>query len=482
MPAALAPRPTTCCWRRSGWPSVPGPGGRGWWWTWKATAATTSAPGWTCRARWAGSPACTRSPCRPGPTRPGRCCATPGSTCGGPAHGLGYGLLRYLAGWQPPGTADVSFNYLGGASPGRASTGARPAPDGTAPDRVADGARGPRARLTRVRRRAPVPDRGQRPGHRRPPGPGVELQRPGARRGDGRPVWPTGYPEAVGELIEYCCRPAASDYTPADFPLAGLGGAALDLVQERVPGPIADIYPLTCAAAGHAVPHPAGGRARQVLGPDGAAAATATLDLAALRARLGPGLRPARGAADGRGLGAGPGPGRGGVAVGAAAAGGWWTCPGLADEAQRRAVDGLPGRRRGARAPTSTRRRWPGSRWRASAATGSRCCGATTTCCWTAGAPPIVIGEVLQAYQALAAGQAPQLPARARVPRLRRLAGRAGPGRGAPVLARAAGRGHRRHVPAGRAATGETGRGDGLGAAPGGRAGPGRAATRGATG
>ncbi|MFD8818663.1 amino acid adenylation domain-containing protein, partial [Streptomyces sp. NPDC059627] len=43
-----------------------------------------------------------------------------------PRHGMGYGLLRHLADWRPFVTAEISFNYLGQAAPGRPTTADRP--------------------------------------------------------------------------------------------------------------------------------------------------------------------------------------------------------------------------------------------------------------------------------------------------------------------------------------------------------------------
>jgi non-ribosomal peptide synthase protein (TIGR01720 family) len=139
-----------------------------------------------------------------------------------PRHGLGYGLLRHLAGWRPPATAEISFNYLG-----QAAAPSRPNPD--AQFRLTEGPRG--------QARSPEGDR-------------LHLVEILGRVTDGRLslVWTYSsdihdeatisalahrYIEVLGELIDHCCRPEADGYTPSDFPLSGLDPDALDLITQH---------------------------------------------------------------------------------------------------------------------------------------------------------------------------------------------------------------------------------------------------------
>ncbi|MFD8819292.1 condensation domain-containing protein, partial [Streptomyces sp. NPDC059627] len=164
----------------------------------------------------------------PGGTEPGRALADTEDTLRRvPRHGLGHGLLRHLANWRPPATAEIGFNYLGQAATGR-----------TADDRfrLTEGPRG--------RARSPEGDR-------------LHLVEILGRVADGRLslVWSYSdeihdratisglahhYIEALGELIDACCRPEDDGCTPSEFPLAGLDPAALDLIAQHfgsAPGP-----------------------------------------------------------------------------------------------------------------------------------------------------------------------------------------------------------------------------------------------------
>ncbi|MEU0032375.1 condensation domain-containing protein, partial [Streptomyces sp. NPDC006335] len=147
-----------------------------------------------------------------------------------PRHGLGYGLLRHLSGWRPPATAEISFNYLGQAGPGR------PTDDRT--DHAGD-----------ADSRFQVVERPQGHAH------SLEGDRPylieiNSQVVDGRLSLGWTYSsdiheeatisglahrhvEILGELIDHCCRPEAGDYTPSDFPLAALDQSSLDFIKQR---------------------------------------------------------------------------------------------------------------------------------------------------------------------------------------------------------------------------------------------------------
>ncbi|WP_158806525.1 non-ribosomal peptide synthetase, partial [Streptomyces sp. NRRL WC-3774] len=162
-----------------------------------------------------------------------------------PRKGLGYGLLRYLTDWTPaPGPgAEVSFNYLGQS-----------------------GDQGPDREATEDTRRF-------RPGR-------GSLGRPWSTEGDRAHLidvncrvaggalemtWTYGgevheqetvrrlaqrYIEILTELIAYCCRPEVGGHTPSDFPLAALDQAGLDHIEEQLPAAVEDIYPLTALQQG----------------------------------------------------------------------------------------------------------------------------------------------------------------------------------------------------------------------------------------
>ena len=135
--------------------------------------------------------------------------------------------------------------------------------------------------------------------------------------------------------------------------------------------------------------------------------------------------------------------------AGAAAAGGagsGWPCPGRQED-WRRPAAGAEQRRRWQQLLEEDRRQGFDLTRAAADAAGagpaggagvSVRCGATTTCCWTAG-PALVLKEVLARYQAQRRGGSVPLPASRSVPGVHRLAARAGPGGGGGVLAAAAG-------------------------------------------
>ncbi|MFD4562719.1 condensation domain-containing protein, partial [Streptomyces sp. NPDC058469] len=155
-----------------------------------------------------------------------------------PRKGQGYGLLRYLADWDPaPGaSAEVAFNYLGqtGQAVGAGSGfGGRLTPTGRAlgtPQSV----QGSRTHLIEINSQIAL---GR-----------LEL------------VWTYSdqvheeatvdrlarrYIKVLRDLIEHCCRSGVGGYTPSDFPLADLDQDLLDRIQQRFdspepPGGIAD--------------------------------------------------------------------------------------------------------------------------------------------------------------------------------------------------------------------------------------------------
>ncbi|MFI2352996.1 non-ribosomal peptide synthase/polyketide synthase, partial [Streptomyces sp. NPDC019443] len=162
-----------------------------------------------------------------------------------PRKGLGYGLLRHLTDWTPStaSAAEVSFNYLGQSSH-------HPADTGPAPDRAlfrpsgrslgeSQSADGTRAHIIEVN--SQVADGS------------LEMEwtyscevhdEATVRRLAQR------YIDVLADLIEYCCRPEVAGHTPSDFPLARLDQDALDLVTGRVPTVIEDIHPLTAVQQG----------------------------------------------------------------------------------------------------------------------------------------------------------------------------------------------------------------------------------------
>ncbi|WP_240528921.1 non-ribosomal peptide synthetase, partial [Streptomyces humi] len=162
-----------------------------------------------------------------------------------PRKGLGYGLLRHLTDWTPaPGPgAEVSFNYLGqfgGQGPDRETT------EDTRRFRPGRGSLG-----------RPWSAQGDR----------THLIDVNCRVSDGglEMTWTYGgevheeatvrrlaerYLEVLTDLIDYCCRPGAGGHTPSDFPLAPLDQSTLDRVEEQLPTAVEDIYPLTALQQG----------------------------------------------------------------------------------------------------------------------------------------------------------------------------------------------------------------------------------------
>ncbi len=157
-------------------------------------------------------------------------------------HGIGYGLLRHLAGGET-GEAlaalpspQVVFNNLGQLDAGLAAPGvarfvpvAEPAGAGRSP-------RSPRRHRIEV-------DAAVLGGRLR-----VDW-RYGARAHERATIerLARGFEAALAELVEHCLSPAAGGFSPADFPLAGLDPARLDALAgtgARLDRTIEDLYPL----------------------------------------------------------------------------------------------------------------------------------------------------------------------------------------------------------------------------------------------
>jgi amino acid adenylation domain-containing protein/non-ribosomal peptide synthase protein (TIGR01720 family) len=144
-----------------------------------------------------------------------------------PERGIGYGLLRYLAGPEAAEhlgnlpAAEVSFNYLGQLDAALSATGPfRPAGDPTGPLRSA-----------RQRRRYPIEVTALIFGG--------QLQTSFAySRSLHRPATveclADGFLRALRDLIEHCLSPWARAVTPSDFPLASLSREALANVIGQV--------------------------------------------------------------------------------------------------------------------------------------------------------------------------------------------------------------------------------------------------------
>ncbi|MFJ8941670.1 condensation domain-containing protein [Streptomyces sp. NPDC102365] len=156
-----------------------------------------------------------------------------------PRKGQGYGLLRYLADWEPaPGaSAEVAFNYLGqtGQAVGAASgSGGRFTPTGRAlgtPQSV----QGRRTHLIEINSQIALGRLGLTWTYSQEVHEEATVRRLAQR-----------YIKVLGDLIAYCRRSGVGGYTPSDFPLAALDQDALDRIQQRFdspepPGGIADL-------------------------------------------------------------------------------------------------------------------------------------------------------------------------------------------------------------------------------------------------
>jgi non-ribosomal peptide synthase protein (TIGR01720 family) len=138
-----------------------------------------------------------------------------------PRRGLGYGLLRHLAGEAglDGRGAEVSFNYLGQSGP-------------------VGGGRFRPAGISLGREHACDDDRGyllEIGGQVGPDGTLMIVWTYSCQVHDQVTVARLArqYLEVLEQLTEYCCGPGRDGYTPADFPLAALDQAALDSIQQR---------------------------------------------------------------------------------------------------------------------------------------------------------------------------------------------------------------------------------------------------------
>ena len=176
-----------------------------------------------------------------------------------PRHGLGYGLLRYLAGAVPSSGGQVKFNYVGqaahiangpgqaeGGGPGQAAGGGPDPAAGGGPDPAEGGGPGQAAGGPRFRRAGWSAGRASSlEGERAYL---LEINAQVVDDGSLVATWTYSsqvhdeatvarlarrYVEVLGELIEHCCSAGAGGYTPSDFPLAGLDQQALDELQQR---------------------------------------------------------------------------------------------------------------------------------------------------------------------------------------------------------------------------------------------------------
>ncbi|MFT4174539.1 MAG: amino acid adenylation domain-containing protein, partial [Rhodocyclaceae bacterium] len=157
-----------------------------------------------------------------------------------PGNGAGYGLLRYVA-HDPiePIDAPIVFNYLGqtGGARSRAwlraaaeGSGAAQAPDNTRTHSLAfsahvdahDGAEHLQVSVAFSRAQFDA----------------ATIERL-ARR----------YIECLGQLIEHCAEAQAGGYTPSDFPLAALNAAQCDALYARMPA-LEAVYPLSPVQSG----------------------------------------------------------------------------------------------------------------------------------------------------------------------------------------------------------------------------------------
>ncbi|MGC5568949.1 condensation domain-containing protein [Streptomyces sp. FR-108] len=147
-----------------------------------------------------------------------------------PRKGQGYGLLRYLADWEPaPGAgAEVAFNYLGqtGQAVGAASgSGGRFTPTGRAlgtPQSV----QGRRTHLIEINSQIALGRLGLTWTYSTEVHEEATVRRLAQR-----------YIKVLGDLIEYCRRSGVGGYTPSDFPLAALDQDVLDRIQQRFDSP-----------------------------------------------------------------------------------------------------------------------------------------------------------------------------------------------------------------------------------------------------
>ncbi|HEX2091425.1 MAG TPA: amino acid adenylation domain-containing protein [Longimicrobiaceae bacterium] len=175
-----------------------------------------------------------------------------------PAHGIGYGLLRYLGGGAARERlaalprAEISFNYLGQLG-GTFSSESFFQLAGEDPGPVRS-PRGERPNLLEVNG---VVEEGEG-------GPRLHLHlgySTARHREDTVRRLAEALAAELRALIAHCTSAGAGGYTPSDFPLAGLGQAELDALLGSERG-IEDVYPLTPMQEGmlfHTLLAPEGG-------------------------------------------------------------------------------------------------------------------------------------------------------------------------------------------------------------------------------
>jgi non-ribosomal peptide synthase protein (TIGR01720 family) len=141
-----------------------------------------------------------------------------------PRHGLGYGLLRHLSPWDPPATAEISFNYLGQAEAGSGGGAA-----GDVRFRSVDGPQG-HAHAHAGDRPYLIEINGRVTGGRLNLiwSYSSEIHDEATILGLAR-----RHLETLGDLIDHCGRPDAHGYTPSDFPLAALDQSSLVFIRQR---------------------------------------------------------------------------------------------------------------------------------------------------------------------------------------------------------------------------------------------------------
>ncbi|MFF9672031.1 non-ribosomal peptide synthase/polyketide synthase [Streptomyces eurythermus] len=157
-----------------------------------------------------------------------------------PRHGLGYDVLRRLAGpgaAPPAADARISFNYLGRMELPQD-------PDGL-------------YRGTVRPLELDADPAAARPHALEVVGQLVDGQMEftwfyadGPQRGEEVADLAGRYAAALADLARYAARPGAAGRTPSDFPLARLDQAAVDRITGPDPAAVADVYPLTPTQAG----------------------------------------------------------------------------------------------------------------------------------------------------------------------------------------------------------------------------------------
>jgi amino acid adenylation domain-containing protein/non-ribosomal peptide synthase protein (TIGR01720 family) len=157
-----------------------------------------------------------------------------------PRRGLSYGLLRYLAGPEAEdrlaalAPAQVSFNYLGRLGTATETAAGEEEFFAFAPEAVRGAAGEVTAGSPFFAIDALVLDGRLRVSWTYDPG--RHLQSTAERLAN-------GFVAEIAALVDHCRSPEAGGFTPSDFPLAGLGQAALDRLPGNDRG-VEDLYPL----------------------------------------------------------------------------------------------------------------------------------------------------------------------------------------------------------------------------------------------